>query len=295
MKLTLELLSNYNANPLYVEYLNGIGLLGADLKEILQHEGVPIDFLHFLKKYLDFDEEEISIYNQICRVDEGSRNIWYSKDVKNSANLMRSSYVTDSSNVRDSEDVYNSRFVFNSTSIKDSKNISDSENVSDSDTVLKSRDVSMSEQVARSKSIDWCENVFWSARLRDCSFIYQSEDLDTSHFCGFVKNSDHCLFCSGIENKSYYIFNEEVTPQEFEEVLSTLLEMLNVESAPMIKVNDDGLIATERFTFSPRYDSIFDGLSKEFYGWIGTLPNYSDDKFLSLFFRDRENLKSSEV
>lgn len=295
MKLTAELLSSYNLNPLFGSYLEENGLLGANLKEILQHEGVPLELLFFLRKYLKFDDEEISIYNQICRVDSGSRNIWYSKEVENSSNLMRSSYVVNSSNVRDSEDVSDSQFVFNSNSVHDSKNVSDSENVTDSDTVLKSRDVSMSEQIARSKSIDWCENIFWSARLRDCSFIYQSEDLNTSHFCGFVKNSDHCLFCSGLENKSYYIFNEEVTPQEFEEVLSTLLEMLHVEGASMIKVNDDKYIATERFDFSPRYDSVFDGLSKEFYGWIGTLPNYSDDKFLNLFFRDRENLKSSEI
>ena len=295
MKLTLELLRDYNLNPLFVSYLEKNGLLGADLKEILQYEGVPLELLFFLKKYLKFDEEEISLYNQICRVDEGSRNIWYSKGVENSSNLMRSSYVANSSNVRDSEDVNNSQFVFNSNSVHDSKNVSDSENVTDSDTVLKSRDVSMSEQVARSKSIDWCENIFWSARLRGCSFIYQSEDLNTSHFCGFMKNSDHCLFCSGLEDKSYYIFNEEVTPQKFEEVLSTLLEMLPIEDARMIKVNEDKYIATERFDFSPRYDSIFDGLSKEFYGWVGTLPNYSDDKFLTLFFNDRENLKDLKI
>lgn len=295
MKLTLELLRDYNLNPLFVSYLEKNGLLGADLKEILQHEGVPLELLFFLKKYLKFDEEEISLYNQICRVDEGSRNIWYSKGVENSSNLMRSSYVVNSSNVRDSEDVSDSQFIFNSSSVHDSRNVSDSENITDSDTVLKSRDVSMSEQVARSKSIDWCDNIFWSARLRGCSFIYQSEDLNTSHFCGFMKNSDHCLFCSGLENKSYYIFNEEVTPREFEEVLNTLLEMLPIEDAHMIRVNDDKYIATERFDFCPRYDSVFDGLSKEFYGWVGTLPNYSDDKFLTLFFNDRENLKDLKI
>lgn len=295
MKLTLELLRDYNLNPLFVSYLEKNGLLGADLKEILQHEGVPLELLFYLKKYLKFDDEEISLYNQICRVDKGSRNIWYSKKVQNSSHLMRSSYVSNSFCIRDSEDVNDSEFVFNSSSVRSSKNVSDSENVSDSDTILKSRDVSMSEQVARSKSIDWCENVFWSARLKDCSFIYQSEDLSTSHFCGFMKNSDHCLFCSGLENKSYYIFNEPVTPREFEEVLNTLLEMLNAESAQMIQIHEDKYVAIERFGFSSRYDSIFNGLSENFYGWVGTLPNFSDDKFLTLFFNDRENLKDLKI
>lgn len=290
MKITLELLDKYGIEKKYIEEN---GLDGADLMKIMDRSDVPIEFLHSLKKYLKFDESEKSAYNRICKVDDASRNVWNSQQVERSTNLMNAYFVKDSTNVRNSMGVSNSNFVYKSDSVANSNEVVRSEVVNDSDIVMDSKFVSVSERVARSTNIEWCESVFLSNNLNDCKFIYQSENLSDSYFCGFVKNSSHCMFCTGLEDEEYCIFNEKVDPQVFSQWVDELRERLDAEQSLMIEVNENGFSAEERFDFNPRFDSVFRGLSKEFYGWIGTLPNFTEDKFLNLFFNESENLKNS--
>jgi len=293
MKITVELLKKYGADPSFIGYMDTNGLEGADLIEILDREDAPIEFLYFLRKYLKFDENENLKYNIRCKIDDSSTNIWQSQGVEESSNLMKSFFVKGSSNVRNSTGVTDSSFVFRSNGIVNSNEVARSKEVKDSDIVLDSEYVSTSERVTRSSQIDWCENVFLSENLKDCKFIYQSKNLVDSYFCGFMENSSHCLFCSGESGKEYCIFDEEVDPQTFSEVVEALREILDAEQSEMIEVYDGKFTAEERYGFSPRFDSIFNGLSKEFYGWVGTVPNFTEDKFLALFFNDRENLKKS--
>jgi hypothetical protein len=98
------------------------------------------------------------------------------------------------------------------------------------------------------------------------------------------------MFCVGLEDKEYYIFNKPVSQKEYELIEDKLVALLEVENSTMIKVNSSKYTAEERFKLNRRFDTVFEGLSKEFYGWIGTLPNYSDEVFVDLFFRDREEI-----
>ena len=287
MKVTLELLKKYGADKILTDYLNESGLEGAELMEIMDKEPINFGLLYFLRKYVGFSKEEEERYNEVCDV-KNSTNVWRSKQIEDSRDIMRAIRVTDSEKVRDSSDISSSSFVYDSSKVENSTNVKNSVNIIDSDKVLRSKDITNSEQVVCSTSIDWCDNVFYSVSLTDCGYIYQSENLSDSYFCGFMKNSDHCLFCTNLEDKKYFIFNKEVEPQIFEGVQEQLHLMLQAEAPQMVEVADNKFNGEERFNFNARYDSVFNGLSKEFYGWIGTLPNYSDDVFIELFFRDRQ-------
>lgn len=286
MKITLELLKKYGASNSIIEYFEKSGLEGAALIEIMDTENINFEFLYFLRKFIPFNEEEEAKYNKICHI-TNSKNVWRSQQIENSSDIMRAIRISDSTKVRDSSDITSSSFVFNSKVVDNSTNVKNSGNIVDSDKVIKSNNITDSEQVACSSYIDWSDNIFYSISLTDCGYVYQSENLSDSYFCGFVKNSNHCLFCTNIEDKSFYIFNKEVEPQIFEEVLEQLHLMLQAETPRMIEIAEDKFDGEERFNFNARYDSVFNGLSKEFYGWVGTLPNYSDDVFVELFFRDR--------
>ena len=285
MKITLELLKKYNTKKAHIEYLEGEGLIGKELIDLIDYE-VPVEILFHLRKYLKFDEEEEKAYNSFCHI-ESSSNIWNSISVKDSHDLMNSSFVENSTRVRNSRSVVDSICVYDSTKVRSSGDVVFSNEVYDSDMVLNSTRVFESEQVARSEDIVWSSNVFRSKNVRDSSFIYQSENIEDCDFCGFMKNSNHCMFSTNLEGKEYYIFNEKVSPQEFTQFKEALRERLATELPHMIIAESDGEGGT-RYVFAPRYDSVFNGLSKEFYGWVGTLPNYSDEKFIELFFKENE-------
>lgn len=295
MKITTELLEKYGADKSIIDYLVDNGLHGGDLIEIMNSEEVPLKLLHFLRKYVSFSREEEEKYRQICRIDMNSRNIWESEDVINSMNVMRSSHINNVNLVRDSKDTRDSSEVYYSNEIHGSQEVAWCQNIVSSDYIYKSSNVRMSEMVARSSNIDWCENILSSKNLFECGYVYQSEDLNNCYFCGFMKNSNHCLFCTGLEDKEYYIFNQKVEPQDFERIMEELRERLQVEDSEMFKINMNTYSAEDRYNVSRRLDVVFNGLSSDFYGWIGTTLNYSDDAFVELFFMDREeNLKNKE-
>lgn len=283
MKVTLELLNKYNANKSCVDYLVENDLDGADLMDFIDR--APLDFLYFLREYLKFNEEETEAFNKTLEL-KNSTNVWYSRDVESSSNINLSVDIVNSNMIYNCEKVEDSSFISYGYMIKNSNNVYNGRNVYDSDSVIEGNNINASEQVAYCSDISWSENVFRCANLSDCGFSYQSKNLKDCWFCGFVKDSSNCLFCDEIEGKEYYIFNEKVDPQTYAEIMEELRERLLGESARMIEINDEAYSAGERLHFSTRYDSVFYGLSKEFYGWVGTLPNYTDDKFVSLFFRD---------
>ena len=261
---------------------------GAEAIEIMQRKDIPLHFLHFGRQYLDVNDEEIQLYKQICRIDDKSRYIWYSNDVSNSTGLMNAHHVNNSSFVRDSFQINNSNHIYNSNNISNCDDIAHSTNVKDSNKILESHDIAESNDVARSNFISWSSSILNSFLLEDCSFIYKSDNLNDCHFCGFIKNSKHCLFCTELKDKEYYIFNHEVSPTVYEKYREELLLQLQAETPCMINVFSTKYTAEERFELSTRFDTVFNGLSDAFYGWIGTLPNYSDEIFINLFFKNRE-------
>lgn len=280
MKITSEMLERFG-----VQFNNGTK--EKEFSETIETELFPAELYHYIRKYYRLTEEEFNLYCKHCNIKD-SENFWDSSCITNSKNLINSFDVTDSFFVRNSESVQQSKFVYNSDTVRESNDIVYSKYISRSQRVLESQDVTNSEDVARSNDIDWCSVILNSSRLKDCSYTYMSQDLVDCHFCGFMKNSRRCLFCVGLEGKEYYIFNEPVTPKEYEQIKEKMLSLLEEEQSTMIKVKPAKYLAEERYKLNRRFDSIIDGLSKEFFGWVGTLPNYSDNTYVDLFFRDRE-------
>ena len=288
MRITVDLLKRYNACKQSIDFMQANYPNGAEAIEIMQREDIPLHFLHFGRQYLDVNDEEIQLYKQICRIDDKSRYIWYSNDVSNSTGLMNAHHVNNSSFVRDSFQINNSNHIYNSNNVSNCNDIAHSTNIKDSNKILESHDIAESNDVARSNFISWSSAILNSLLLEDCSFIYKSDNLNDCHFCGFIKNSKHCLFCTELEDKEYYIFNHEVSPTVYEKYREELLLQLQAETPCMINIFSTKYTAEERFELSTRFDAVFNGLSDAFYGWIGTLPNYSDEVFINLFFKNRE-------
>ena len=288
MRITVDLLKRYNACKQSIDFMQANYPNGAEAIEIMQRKDIPLHFLHFGRQYLDVNDEEIQLYKQICRIDDKSRYIWYSNDVSNSTGLMNAHHVNNSSFVRDSFQINNSNHIYNSNNISNCDDIAHSTNIKNSNKILESHDIAESNDVARSNFISWSSAILNSLLLEDCSFIYKSDNLNDCHFCGFIKNSKHCLFCTELEDKEYYIFNHEVSPTVYEKYREELLLQLQAETPCMINVFSTKYAAEERFELSTRFDTVFNGLSDAFYGWIGTLPNYSDEVFINLFFKNRE-------
>lgn len=280
MKITSEILERFGLH--FSEGINEVEFLEA----ILKFE-FPIKLFHYIRQYYRLTPEEFGAYCAVCRIKD-SDNFWNCEHIENSKNLYNSFGVSDSSFIRDSNNIRESNNIYNSSEVYNSNDIAHSSYVGRSQQVIESQDVNDSESIARSSHINWSTVILNSERLDDCSYTYMSQDLVDCHFCGFVRNSRRCLFCVGLENKEYYIFNKPVTPKEYELVKEKLMSLLEEEKSQMIKIKDSKHIAEERFKLNRRFDSIIDGLSKDFFGWVGTLPNYSDDVYVDLFFRDRE-------
>ena len=288
MKITVDLLKRYNACKQGIDFMQANYPNGAEAIEIMKTKNVPLEFLHFGRKYLDLNDEEIQLYKQICKIDDNSRYIWYSNDVSNSTGLMCAHHVNNSSFIHDSFQIDNSNHIYNSNHISNCNNVAHSTNITNSNKILESHDISESNDVARSNLISWSSAILNSFLLEDCSFIYKSDNLKDCHFCGFMKNAKHCLFCTELKDVEYYIFNHEVSPSIYEKYREELLLQLQAETPSMINISNTKHTAEERIKLSARFDNIFNGLSDIFYGWIGTLPNYSDEVFINLFFKNRE-------
>lgn len=266
-----------------------------EFSKFVAKENIPLDAFHYIDLYYRLSPEEKELYLAICNI-KNCENFWYSDTITNSRNLYNSHKVVGSIFVRDSNDVNESIDVYNSNNISNTNDIAHSSYVFRASRIIESQEIHDSCDIARSNNIDWSFVILNSNHLDNCSYTYMSDNLVDCHFCGFMHNSRHCLFCVGLEDKEYYIFNQPVSQLEYEQAKEKLEAMLEDEKSTMIKINESKHTAEERFRLDRRFDSVFKGLSSSFYGWISTLPNYSDDAFLDLFFRDREEvLKTNEV
>ncbi len=90
-----------------------------------------------------------------------------------------------------------------------------SENCSYGQTVLESKDC------WDCLFIKNCEQCYASADLIKCNLTYCSQNCLGCHDSAFLydcRNCQNCLFSFNLRNKSYYVFNEQVSKEEFEKV-----------------------------------------------------------------------------
>ena len=281
MKITSKLLTKVKAYPnwfnIIKKYPDGVQLV-----ELLKDPELQYEDLYFARHFFNFNSEELKIYNDRCNI-VNSDHVLRSYDIENSAwiynsnNIIKSTYVNNGETVTDSEEIVSSIDIMQSANIINSKNVRACARVADSEDIKTSRDVINSYHIGWGKAINSCSN------LEESSFCYKCRDLKDCSFCGFVTNSKHCMFCNNISNAEYQIFNQQVTKEEFERINEMLWLQLSNENVTLIDIDDTKHIYS-RFSYNYRFDRMFEQLSEDFYGWVGSLPQYNEQLFLLLFF-----------
>jgi hypothetical protein len=170
--------------------------------------------------------------------------------------------------------------------VRDCEEIVQSENLNHSQRVVLSSHVVDSSNIIHSDQITACRNISESSEIDDSQFIYYSNQVSNSLFCGFLKNCSYCLFCTNLKNRTYCIFNKEVSKEDYFKLYNSLLARLESETSNPIRIIESSYDASKRFKFSLAPDQVFNGLSADFYGWIGSLPQYDENLFLEIFFKN---------
>lgn len=284
MKVTMEMLEKYESSLKWKRFLRTNFPDGAEILEIMDHPDITPEMLHFAARFFPLTKKELQRYQEICNI-KNSKHCFSSENVNNCIVVAESKYVSDSEYVRESTNVKKSENIYGSRAIEFSKNIRNSVMVEHSDTVVESSGVWHSERIRHSSSIQWSHDILNSSSIQESGYIYQSDDLSDCWFGGFMKNCEHCLFCSDIRDKEYCIFNKQVSEEEFEKVKEDLVFNLLAENSDFIRINKEEYDPVKRFIINGRLDGVFDGLSPEFFGWIGSLEEYDEDIFFQIFFK----------
>ena len=282
MKITLNTLKEYEAPVQVLEFIERNGLDGAPATKIME-SGADYEVLHFIRNNFSLNDKELESYFKACKI-ENSKKIYNSTEVTSGLIVSGSSEVIDSSYIYNSKTINNSKYIYNSSSIFNSNDINFGEEIFDSSRIFNSFNVNNTSGALDANYIDWSENISYSSHIEESKYIYKCKSLNDSYFCGFCTDSSHLLFCTGIENKSYMIFNQKVSLQTFEEAKEKLLFMLSAENPQFLRI-DQTKYFEDRFVVNHRFDAVFDGLSANFYGQVGNFENYSDEVFISLFFK----------
>ena len=284
MKVTNELLDRYVARDSFTKYFKDTYPNGVEFVDLLKDEKIEFVDFHFLRRYLSLSKEELDAYWEACKV-VNSINIWESFNVESSRHILLSDCITDSVNVKNSSNVADSRRVYGSHDVSESSEILYSNRVENSTLIFDSNDITDCANVINSNYISWSSMIINSSRVDGSSYCYMGDGLSNCHFCGFGRNLRDSMFTMGGENESFLIFGEKVGSAEFFGWKDKLDFMLQREHEILVPVNNEEDEWNDRYKINRRLDAIFDSLSPDFFGWVSTLPNYSDDKFISLFFR----------
>lgn len=286
MKVTEQLLDKYGASIEEVNFLRQHYPQGVEISEIMEDKNAAKEMLHFIYQYFQCSQEDISQYCKMFNIVDSSK-YHYSEDIRYSNYICNSKRVDHSEHVYSSNNVMHSDHIYNSRAIYDSHDVCDSFDIRQSNNAFNSKEVKYSSNIVESNLVSWSHNILHSLRIDDSTYIYQSSSLNDCHFCGFMTNSRHCLFCVGLDNCEYYIFNKPIDPNMYDSIKDMLEYYLETEVTSFIEVNPQEFMPKDRYVYSRRFDCLFDGLSADLYGWIGTLPNYSQDVFLQLFLTNK--------
>ena len=284
MKVTSELLKRYVARDEFERYFSKTYPDGVEFKELLKDTLVKLIDIHFLRRFLSLNEEEKEAYWNKCSV-VNSINVWESFDIESSRHINLSSHVTDSTYVENSTEVEDSRRIYGCINVKESTEILHSNDVEDSTLIFDSVDVESCANIINSKHVSWSSMIISSSMVDGSSYCYCGENLANCHFCGFGRNLRDSMFTMGGTNESFLIFGKKVTSAEFFKWKDELDFMLQREQEILVPVKSECDDWSDRYEINRRLDSIFANLSPDFFGWVSRLPNYSDDRFINLFFR----------
>ena len=282
MKVTHELLVKFKAYKRWFEVIKKYPE-EVELVDLLQDTDLDLDDLYFARHYFNFNDQELKVYNSRCNIEECGNHVLQSFQINNSNWIYNSSNITNSNFISNCDKVQGSSEIKSGVDIIDCENVINSKNIKYSKNIADSENISTSTNIINSNYINWSKVITSSQNLEECEFCYKCYNLNDCYFCGFVNNSKHCLFCNNISNTEYQIFNKPVTWDEFERIKEILHLQLETENVDLMDIRSDRHLDA-RFSYDLRFDRMFEQLSENFYGWVGSLPQYDEQIFLLLFF-----------
>lgn len=179
----------------------------------------------------------------------GSRHIFYSSDVIDSIEVVGSNII------KNSKQIFSSSIVTNSNKVYKSSNVNDSENIVGSTTIINGRSL-----------ID-------SMLCFDCSEVVDSKSLENCFFCFDCMDSTNLMFCNGLKNSEYCIFNKPIGKRQFDLFARQYRDFMTDMLAFAREWPNESAKAEAPFIHM-NFKLWYDPISKEFWKWVRTLPNF---------------------
>ena len=274
MFVTIDTLYSHNACDIGINWFKKHYPNGVELKDLINHKHITPTFLHWGFENLNSTEEEKELYHKRldnynnksifrCSKTSNSDIISCSTDIKNCQYIYESKEVIDSQNViygeivENSHEIYHSTFVYNSDHVMESNNINNSSYVVSSTYTINSK------------------NIYLSRTAINCRELRQCENAEDAYFCADCKNIKHCIGCQGLTNCEYYIFNQKVSPEQFELIKK---QYLHIELRALQYCNDwpIEMYSIRIPNIDRRFPNHYLNLPERFLNWLATLPNYSN-------------------
>lgn len=281
MKISIEEFKKFGIeDPIIKEFE------GAALSDAIISGKFDYNLLYKIDEFFKLNTLERDLYNAAIGI-VNSKATRYSSFIENSERIYHSSHITNSSFVKKSTEVIGSRDIFESHKVIDSENILKGLNITHSVGIVGSEDVFDSRDIIHSQYIVRADRVIGSTNVEDS--IGVSYGTNVSQSIGIVLGSElkNCIFCYGLNSKEYHIFNKPVAPEDFVEIFQELKFRLKDfmkarENALVILSQDEWNKNQVSFHYKTNLSAIFDKMSEDLYGFIGTLPNYNEDLFLQM-------------
>ena len=200
------------------------------------------------------------------------QNIQDSQYIVNSKNVDSSTFVHESTDISHCSDIYRCDDVTNSSLVFDSQFIYDSEKIYAVTNATKSCNVLVSARVYNSANIYVCSDVNSCGELRHC------DKMENSFFCAESKNLKKCLFCYELEDKEYHIFNQPVSKEMYDIVLSQYMRQTKDMELDYLREPwpQNMLIPSLPNLFS-YHNKHYLQLNEKFWRWARSVPGYDKD------------------
>lgn len=282
MFLTLDILEQYGACEAGKKWFASHYPEGTELINLINHESVSTEILHWGYANLTTTEEEKKAYWKRLNIDCENLHTIYKSD-----NIRNSEWVTRSSKVVDSEHVYSSKEITSSTSILSSEEVSNSHQVYDSEFIDSSKRVLCSKNVTNSYNIvnsDYVVNshsIMNAAAVTDSAFVDGwlaggSKQIKNCRFIMECSNLRHSLFCNKISDGEYMIFNKQVDAADYELIVKQLDKRLEGFESELVKEGEwpKSTIPLDAPHVQRNIIKQYANLPASFWRWVKTLPGY---------------------
>ena len=271
MFITQEVLEKYEACEFGRKLIARLYPDGVEIMELLDNKRIPMEVFHWGKKMLPTTLEEIEKYWEVCRVTD-SDFIYSSTDIARSTWVEESRNITSSHGITHSNKVTNSSLIIGSDRVTDSRRVSGSKDVTCSKNVYGSEKILNSDQISVSREIENSNGVASSVQVRDSFNVYNSQQINNSAFISNSQFLDNCCFCCDASYGKNLLFNQPADEALIREIYDKI--SMDYHGEIMQPVFIDGEHFVTRVTHNINFGTFYSEISKEFWNWVKTLPNY---------------------